>query len=454
MGIISVAITLNLLILLRSRQFSKTNGGHDVSYVVIDTSTDSMLGWHRDAIHHKSGTAGPSIYWLPSHEIYFSSAFLDTRLNQNYVRVLGVQHKRINQTLTCNLRVGNRTIKYEATTDLIFPHWPPDSLYLAAFYHCALVNTPSAPPDSVSMCASVGHPCVTIPLTTVCVLPDTLRKDIAICGKAYTGQMDAGRLVEWVELNRIVGVENIMVYDAQIQGSAQGVLDQYESIQVVRRIPFPFQTAIINHSVKHFRLTKAEYYSIFQQSALVSLNDCLYRFLGQYEYLLIIDYDEIMLPLKEETIFFMAQRQQRSYPNVSGLTFPTVWHFTDFGPVPQPQSTALPKVQLHMMEYIHRTPISTNQPKSIVRSDSALSVNWHAVVSSHPMSGYGRNVLIRDMKDGAYIHHYRGACVDKFPRTYCDEMLRKKKMDAIVPRYNVHLRERVRHVLKLWSGIL
>ena len=46
--------------------------------------------------------------------------------------------------------------------------------------------------------------------------------------------------------------------------------------------------------------------------------------------------------------------------------------------------------------------------------------------------------------DTAYVHHYRGRCIDKFLHADCDVMLRRSYvdsvyMDADVPRYSVRM---------------
>ena len=427
----------------------------DVKIYIIKNSSDLPESMGEDGNDPDSDP--PGVYWLPSQEVYFSSAFLDTRYNGSTVRIIGVQHRDQKVKPVCKFRVGRRTISVKTEVHFIYPHWPGKSLYLAAMYFC---DTPGTDYDrrSVKVCSHADFACVKIPVFShnphahpgdnTRRMGNAHKKDIAICAKAYNGELEASRLVEWFEMNRLAGVSNVIVYDTGIKGWANHVIKYYKARKFATTVAFPLLAILHDHAVRNFKLSKEEYFSIFQQVYLTSLNDCVMRFLHQYEYFLIIDYDEVLLPVREESVFFMALRHSKKLGRFAGLTFHTAWHFADFEPTYKANKTRDSQARLYLLEHNRRTSISSNQPKSIVLSKPVLSVNWHAVVRVHPQSDYGANTLINSSSSSAYVHHYRGRCVDKFLRATCDVMLAHNDVDKVVPRYGDRLLSRVASSLK------
>lgn len=69
------------------------------------------------------------------------------------------------------------------------------------------------------------------------IKPTILRKsgncNIGVCAKFVYGSMDAQKLIEWFEVNRLLGVDKVCIYTYKLNKLAMKVLEYYESIGIV-----------------------------------------------------------------------------------------------------------------------------------------------------------------------------------------------------------------------------
>ena len=167
---------------------------------------------------------------------------------------------------------------------------------------------------------------------------------------------------------------------------------------------------------------------------------------------------------RSESLFLTAQRQAARHPHATGFVFHTAWHFADFQPTPEVDNTTttantttttavtgcspgMAPGALYTLLHNRRTAIGADQPKALVRAHPLVAVSWHGVTATHQgAQGAWLNIVVPPAPDTAYVHHYRGRCVDKFLRADCDVMLRRSYVDAIVPHYGDRLRARVARV--------
>lgn len=67
---------------------------------------------------------------------------------------------------------------------------------------------------------------------------------LAVCSKISYGKLDAKRLVEWFEVQRLLGVDKVLAYTYKLNTQAMNVLEYYESIgyaEIIRDFDFPFK---------------------------------------------------------------------------------------------------------------------------------------------------------------------------------------------------------------------
>lgn len=97
------------------------------------------------------------------------------------------------------------------------------------------------------------------------------------------------KFVEWVELLRILGAEKIHIVVKFVHSDMQEVLNYYEEKGIIEVIPFLEPSGVSTtqmHSYQDFLLQ------------MNMLNDCFYRVRNLYELLVIIDPDEVIVPVR------------------------------------------------------------------------------------------------------------------------------------------------------------
>ncbi|VDI70485.1 Hypothetical predicted protein [Mytilus galloprovincialis] len=117
-----------------------------------------------------------------------------------------------------------------------------------------------------------------------------LQGELAVCGTFIYGSLSANLLLEWFEVQRIIGVEKIVTYTFELNKEAMKICEHYESIGLtvlVRIADFPYR-------VKHVNSIDDRSVNVYTDQDVFAL-DCHTRMYG-YKYVLGIDRDEFVLP--------------------------------------------------------------------------------------------------------------------------------------------------------------
>ncbi len=397
------------------------------------------------------GCESPSranFYQVNSEKIFLYSAFLDTRYRSNYIRIFGIQSQGVQLRPSCRISAGgNDVILADEAAFPIYPSWPSDKLdYRAYYYGCVLPTDIDTSQDMTLSVLLPGHDKgVEIPLNRNAAITKERPRDLALCVKAIWGEVDATRLVEWIEFNRLLGVEKFFFYDTTVIGKALDVLQYYESQNVAEVIPFTFALSMAVLMRKDpFRDHLASEDMLLEQVYLVSMNDCFHRNKDLYRYIMVVDIDEIIVPTEKQSILSVIQSARAEFPNASAYIFPTAWHFSQFGPI---DGSTAPSY-LHTQTYLKRTPVVQSQPKPVIDTKGAISINWHSVVTMPNRYGFSGNKMLPWERYG-YVHHFRTTC--KSDKSKCDVMLQTGETDEVLPKYLTELQPRVQKVLQILS---
>lgn len=118
------------------------------------------------------------------------------------------------------------------------------------------------------------------------------KKSFGVCVKDLIFEDDISlQIIEWVELLLLLGADKIFCYVLSVHPNVMKVFKYYETrgkvkVEMISRpngLPFEEKSRIQSY-----------------QGEMVSLNDCLYKHMYEYEYLVPIDSDEIIMPQREE----------------------------------------------------------------------------------------------------------------------------------------------------------
>lgn len=159
--------------------------------------------------------------------------------------------------------------------------------------------------------------------------PSGKKAKIGVCVKpmSYEQREYGIRFVEWMHIVKILGADKVHYYSRDIHPDLSKVIKRFEYLEYLEMNPFKEPSNI-----------KFEYHSWDLRTAEVNiLNDCFYRVRNLYEYIVIIDTDEIIMPKKDKDASwidfvekYINQSDKKDFYSIRSVTFPKkeANHFT------------------------------------------------------------------------------------------------------------------------------
>uniref|UniRef100_A0AC35TY97 Glycosyltransferase family 92 protein n=1 Tax=Rhabditophanes sp. KR3021 TaxID=114890 RepID=A0AC35TY97_9BILA len=148
---------------------------------------------------------------------------------------------------------------------------------------------------------------------------------VSVCVKGLDFKEDiSSRLIEWIEWQKHFGVKHITFYTYSIENNTSKVLDYYENNFVTSiSLTLPGYQPSTNETRSKFISN-----NLLQKrrNELISYNDCFYRHIHDSDYVLIIDTDEIIVPLKENNYPNMLKHFEKI--NSASFMVQNVFKFT------------------------------------------------------------------------------------------------------------------------------
>lgn len=290
------------------------------SLPLSDWSKNNRLSQKRG---NNNCTRYPQIYDLEFNNIYwqtlktsngtfqFFGAFYDNRRLSKIgpaVRIVGMID-RIEPTVKtyCQLWYdGEREPKIVETLEYKYIWYAKWGNYKQGIYQPYVIacrvppQVSDKPPSSVSM---VEKRCDTASnnLRVIYNKPER-KKDFAVCVKGldFLHEDLSVRLVEWIELISLLGADKIYFYELQVHPNVTKVLQHYQSLGIVHVTPLTLPGGQPNvPAFQHMYLTKKTNHK--RQNELIPYNDCLYKHMYEYEYIALLDVDEVIMPVKDAT---------------------------------------------------------------------------------------------------------------------------------------------------------
>lgn len=250
------------------------------------------------------------------HKFYVYSAFYDPRgaaagkgRGGHVVRVIAVTKTKNADKVWCGLRykasadtgaggagggAKSDVVIVKASVWAIRENW--NLKYSAAFVLCPLDNAESAVvdvpvPDAVSVFVGEDGSEGATNLMPVLNRDYAVAKNkidsssVGVCVKPiHFVYNKTSELIEFFELNRLLGVSHFTLYNDTMSDEVSCVLDRYSSSKSIRL------------SVLEWKLNVASQTEIRTEGLFAALNDCLYRNMLRVQYLALIDFDELIVP--------------------------------------------------------------------------------------------------------------------------------------------------------------
>ncbi|XP_037935490.1 uncharacterized protein LOC119669595 [Teleopsis dalmanni] len=164
----------------------------------------------------------------------------------------------------------------------------------------------------------------------------------------------SARLVEWMEMMRILGAQEVIAYSITVHPNVTKVIDYYKEQGFLRVYPhsyargepvFPY---ILRYIMKHHYLNKV-------LNELLPYNDCFYRNLYKYDYVACIDLDEVIMPLGNWTSWYDIVEYAEEHKRPGCQTHVSLCFQNIYFPNYEKEGTDLiiPKY-FHMLQHVRR----------------------------------------------------------------------------------------------------
>jgi len=261
--------------------------------------------------------------------VYVFSAFYDSRPNLDWphVRIIGVAEYDVRiYKLCCLLWYSSRRrpdVAEITVTEVGGKYIPRSQPMLGQYiFSCRASGNGTDPPDYVSLVAPRAAKLSNLLAIEV---PKPAREvaEFGLCAKTLYGTQDAFRLVEWLEAHRTWGVGEVNFYAAaSVDNVTDAVLRSYAPFVRYRRASGPL--AENSDAARRLGMSAA-------------INDCMYRNLYRYRYVLCTDVDELIVPASPhrsytEMLAAADAAATRSNAVVHSYYFRNTYFFLDFAP--------------------------------------------------------------------------------------------------------------------------
>eukprot|EP00092_Neocalanus_flemingeri_P000504 GFUD01000535.1.p1 GENE.GFUD01000535.1~~GFUD01000535.1.p1 ORF type:complete len:579 (-),score=145.76 GFUD01000535.1:297-2033(-) len=276
-------------------------------------------------------------------------------------------------------------------------------------------------PASVSI---VENQCdtATINLRVIHNKPEGEKKKFAVCVKGMDFPDDdlSVRLVEWIELLNTLGADKIFLYNLEVHPNVTKVLDHYSSLGLVDVTPISLPGYQPNLPVLQHMYLKSKLNNK-RQNELIPYNDCLYRNMYRYEYIALLDIDEVIMPIKHNNWADMMKEVITTSMKVKNETraswnFRNVYFMDEMLDLHEPDHFKDIPPYLHMMQHVYRSANYT-KPGQYVKCfhnpEKALILHNHfplgclgGVCTSYPVD-----------TSLAHLQHYRQDCVSTLKKS-------------------------------------
>lgn len=386
----------------------------------------------------RTATDGRWLLFSGPHDIFGYSAFYDSRPSlgtpPTVVRVIVVSDVSDAKTqLYCLFRYAGVNITVSVTRQAIGAGvYKRGKLYTEYIYTCPVDGTLT--PDGVAIVAAPTDVASRFLPVEVPARWD-VKKDFGVCVSVAYWNHPAERIIEWVELNRIIGVNHVIIYNNSLSAEAARVFEHYAASgfvdfrQSTNFIDDPAETTI------HMHMSPV-------------INDCMYRYMYCFSKILVIDLDELIVPRAHDNLTDMLLAIETAQPErhpARTYAFRNTYFFFDWPPdLTQPS-------RLATLRYRTRAPpsIDGTSTKSIVDPQACWAMHNHycwAFTARFNTDDKEVNVATSIGMN----QHYKKCHLDSFDKpgackavlangTRDDTMLRFK--DRLIPLVELYMKE-------------
>ncbi|KAK7095226.1 hypothetical protein V1264_006662 [Littorina saxatilis] len=222
------------------------------------------------------------------------------------------------------------------------------------------------------------------------IFPKSVPQGLALCAKSAFGDgLDPNKLMEWFEVQRLLGVDHIQLMDLNNPEPVQKVFRYYKDMGLLNPLPYELPGPPYHRGLDqpHWVPQQASHDETF------SILDCKQRLRG-YSYVMGHDMDEVLMPAQHVSIKDLIKEQLMLRPDAAGFYFYTQFFIYDWGPINK-------KTDISYFGYLNSTLPRNECKKYVYLMSRVVQARTHSFFSRSPYQQY-----FIPMKD-AILHHYR-----------------------------------------------
>lgn len=392
---ISLFFVLGILLKMKAETFTDIAQSQKIKFNALSCGKfPEEQNISREANHWQSFRTSNDIY-------YFYGAYYDDReLVQPLpvVRILSfVNNPKLTANVLCQLwfeGFDDPIVQKVTETELLWnKEWESNHHYSPYFISCE--NPINKVPLFVSIvenrCDAASN------LLEVYHRPELeKKKNFNVCVKNlnFTTEI-ADQLIEWMEIMKILGAEKVTIFVVKVPPQTMEVLNFYEAegfAEIVKSMEYP---KAIYDSTKELQ--------IFQMEQ-ICFHDCFYRSFNEFNFIIPLDTDELIIPLKDKNWKDLLERiyekKNGNFDAYSGRNYYYLY---------SNETNSKEKVY-HFIDNTFRAPgplaplIGT---KSFFSSETCLVVHNHAPLKCLVDRACNRYDI--ELKDGQ-LAHYKLSC--------------------------------------------
>lgn len=420
-------------------------------------STEINITWN-NAIWQK--VDGKRVYLYRS---YYDIRYVFEGTSYHYVRIIGMPQGKVKEgeKYYCHLwypREQDPVAVRADVSEVWQPVWdskPKPDMYHTYLFSCPIplqVHEHRPHPEFVSL----SHQACGNITTQLKVHHDGIRAwqrserkgKYVVCVKGMNFEEDVSlKLIEWLELISILGASKILMYKYTLHHNVGKVLDYYQRKGKVVIVPLTLPGDQPNEPKQRTRYLKKALWQK-RRNELITYNDCLYRNIYLYDYVVPLDIDEVVIPVGTYTWSQMFTKLLRKQPQLlnkyASFSAQNVYFLDVFNVTFDPE---IPR-HFHMLQHTTRSAnfsIHGHSVKSFISTKNSLTVfNHYTLESLYPK--LKQNLVMNTSL--AQLNHYKKRCPREMYSQCKSKFLVYTEKDKIIEKYKDKLIPKVEAVMK------
>lgn len=207
-------------------------------------------------------------------DIYITSLFYDERMGHYRILGYGLNHRP--RSYSCQLKSTYSSIQCQAF--LKFYSYSIENYFNMWIYFPKLHFSPTI--------LILNDKCLKIPPPIIMKSSDNLIKyNYTVCLSTFISYSVSYSFTQWLEINRLFGIDHFVVYKMSWSEEIDKIMKYYNKIGIIDIIE-------LNYTFYSKIRTEQSFYA-----QAIKLNDCFYRYRRVSKNIIMMDQDEIIVPI-------------------------------------------------------------------------------------------------------------------------------------------------------------